>query len=70
MSTEGDFEQLPRGKGMYIWKDGHYFYPAVSKGEKRKVICITEGAKGDDSVITGYWKKDKYVGHYENKYRL
>lgn len=69
---EGDFKDgYPEGKGMYIWKDGHYFIGNFKKGKKEgKGDMYYEGAKGDDSVITGYWKKDKYVGHYENKYEV
>lgn len=69
---EGDFKDgYPEGKGMYIWKDGHYFIGSFKKGKKEgKGDMYYEGAKGDDSVITGYWKKDKYVGHYENKYEV
>ena len=65
---EGDFKNgLPDGKGMYIWKDGHYFIGFYKKGNKDgSGDMYYESANGNDSVITGFWKKDKYFGEYEN----
>jgi hypothetical protein len=56
---EGQFVKgLPNGKGKYTWADGIYY-------EGQWKFGIREG-KGKmvypDSVVTGYWKEDKYVG--------
>lgn len=67
---EGDFKDgYPEGKGMYVWKDGHYFIGFFKKGNKEgQGEMYYESSKGEDSVITGYWKKDKYVGLYEKQF--
>jgi len=67
---EGEFKDgYPEGKGIYTWKDGHYFIGIFKKGIKEgKGDMYYESSKGDDSVITGYWKKDKYIGEYEHQF--
>ncbi|CAN5866555.1 hypothetical protein BH11BAC4_BH11BAC4_02610 [soil metagenome] len=67
---EGDFKDgYPEGKGMYTWKDGHYFIGVFKKGNKEgRGEMYYESSKGDDSVITGFWKKDKYIGEYESQF--
>ena len=69
---EGDFKNgYPDGKGMYTWKDGHYFIGSYTKGYKEgSGEMYYESATGGDSVITGYWKKDKYAGLYEKQYMI
>jgi hypothetical protein len=56
---EGQFNKgLPDGKGTYRWENGIY-YEGQWKGGLRE-------GKGKmvypDSVVTGFWKEDKYVG--------
>lgn len=67
---EGDFKNgYPDGKGMYTWKDGHYYIGFFKKGNKDgQGDMYYEGSKGEDSVITGFWKKDIYVGEYEKPF--
>ncbi len=67
---EGEFKDgYPEGKGMYTWKDGHYYIGLFKKGKMEgKGDMYYEGASGKDSVISGYWKKDKYYGEYEKQY--
>ncbi len=67
---EGEFKDgYPDGKGMYTWKDGHYFLGFYKMGNKEgKGNMYYESANGSDSVITGYWKKDRYIGQYEKQY--
>lgn len=69
---EGDFKNgLPDGTGTYTWKDGHYFVGHFKKGEKNgKGDMYYKTAGGADSVITGFWKKDKYFGKYEEQYAV
>jgi hypothetical protein len=67
---EGDFiNGYPEGKGMYTWKDGHYYIGMFKKGKMEGAgDMYYESASGKDSVITGFWKKDKYVGLYEKAF--
>ena len=67
---EGDFKDgYPDGRGMYTWNDGHYFIGYYKKGYKEGTgEMYYESTTGGDSVITGYWKKDKYIGIYEKEY--
>ena len=69
-SYEGQFvEGYPEGKGMYIWKDGHYYIGQLKKGKLNGTgEMYYESANGDDSLIIGYWEKDKYKGLYEKPY--
>jgi hypothetical protein len=61
----------PEGKGMYTWKDGHYFIGQFKKGKlDGKGDMYYENAKGGDSVVTGFWKKDIYTGKYEKPYSI
>lgn len=65
---EGMFKKgLPQGKGTYNYSDG-----AIYKGEWRKGLRNGKGEytfkiDGKDSVITGYWKDDKYIGKSKNE---
>ena len=60
---EGEFKKgLPSGKGIYKWADG-----TVYDGEWKKGLCEGYGEysffySGKDSIIAGYWQKDKYIG--------
>ena len=58
-SYEGEFSKgLPDGKGTYRWAEGIYY-----QGEFRNGLREGKGSMVyPDSVITGYWKKDRYVG--------
>lgn len=69
---EGDFKEgYPDGKGMYIWKDGHYFIGNFIKGKKEGLgEMYYESVSGNDSLITGFWNKDKFLGQYEVPYKL
>jgi hypothetical protein len=69
---EGLFKDgYPDGKGAYIWKDGHYFVGLFSMGKKDgKGDMYYENINGSDSVISGYWKKDKYIGEYEKQFMV
>jgi Uncharacterized protein conserved in bacteria len=69
-SYEGQFvDGYPEGKGMYIWKDGHYYIGEFKKGKLNGAgEMYYESASGDDSTITGYWEKNKYKGLYEKPF--
>jgi hypothetical protein len=69
---QGEFKNgYPDGWGMYVWKDGHYFIGSFKKGKKEgKGDMYYESSKGEDSVITGFWRKDVYAGLYEKPWEL
>jgi len=56
---EGQFiKGLPSGKGTYKWASGIYY-----EGEWKNGLREGEGKMVyPDSIVTGIWKKDKYVG--------
>lgn len=64
---KGEFKKgLPHGKGIYTWKDGRVYEGEFDKGEKEGKGKMTISV---DSVITGYWKKNVYIGLYEKPYK-
>jgi hypothetical protein len=56
---EGQFDKgVPEGRGKYIWADGTYYEGHWENGIRNgsgKMVYR-------DSIVTGYWKEDKYVG--------
>jgi hypothetical protein len=56
---EGQFiKGLPSGRGIYKWADGVYY-----EGSWKKGMMEGEGKMVyPDSVVTGFWKEDKYMG--------
>jgi hypothetical protein len=56
---EGQFSKgLPSGRGTYKWANGVYY-----EGEWKNGMREGEGKMVyPDSVVTGFWKEDKYVG--------
>lgn len=66
----GEFKSgYPDGKGKYVWKNGDWY-----EGEWKKGIREGQGSmhyisvKTKDSLVSGFWKKDKYIGKYEKPY--
>lgn len=56
---EGHFVKgLPDGKGTYKWAQGNYYEGEWKKGLKEGYGKMVYG----DSIVTGFWKKDKYQG--------
>lgn len=66
----GDFKDgLPDGKGVYQWKNGNTYNGEWVKGKKQGSGGMTYKREGKkDSVVTGFWQKDQYVGVYEKPY--
>ena len=69
---EGQFVKgLPDGNGTYRWADGPYYEGQWNRGMKEgkgKMVYA-------DSILSGYWKQDRYVGEklvppYVIKYSL
>lgn len=71
-SYEGDFRAgFPEGTGVYRWSNGNEFAGGFRKGLKEGKGKLTyKRTNAGDSVIEGYWKKDIYVGKYQEPYRL
>ena|SRR6218665_3576758 len=71
-SYEGNFKAgFPDGEGVYTWGNKDVYTGNFKKGAldgKGEIKYFT--ASGKDSVLTGYWKKNKYIGRYEKPYVL
>jgi len=61
---KGEFKKgLPQGTGTYLWKNGNSYegdFKDGMKDGKGKLVYKKENQA--DSIVTGYWKKDEYVG--------
>ena len=56
---EGNFfKGLPDGKGIYTWADGSSYDGKWKNGMRDGQGTWVKG----DSVVTGFWKADKYLG--------
>ncbi len=71
-SYTGEFKSgYPDGKGKYTWKNGDWY-----DGEWKKGVREGQGSmhyvavKTSDSLVSGFWKKDKYVGKHEKPYQV
>lgn len=71
-SYEGNFKGgYPDGEGVYTWANKDVYTGNFKKGAldgKGEIRYFT--ASGKDSVLTGFWKKNKYQGRYEKPYIL
>ena len=62
---------LPSGKGIYNWENGDSYDGEWLKGKMDGQGIKTVKRSGKtDSVVTGFWKKDMYVGKYERPFYL
>lgn len=71
-SYEGGFKAgLAHGQGKYSWKNGNTYTGNWSKGNRDgKGVSTYKISEDKDSIVDGYWKKDKYIGLYERPYRF
>lgn len=70
-SYDGEFRNgLPDGKGIYSWKNGNSYDGQWKKGMKDGKGELKTIENGQLTTKNGYWKKDKYVGLYENPYKI
>ena len=70
-SYEGMFKAgLPDGKGKYTWKNGDSYDGQWVKGLKNGDGVMHYRLAEKDSIVTGFWKKDKYIGLYEKPYMI
>lgn len=59
----GEFKKgLPEGKGVYIWQSGEKYEGSWKKGMREGNGSYTFKSDGKETVMTGIWKDDKYVG--------
>ena len=68
----GEFRKgLPHGSGVYTYSNG-----MVYDGEFKNGLKDGEGKmnlapiNNRDSVLVGFWSKDKYVGQYKDPYKI
>jgi len=68
----GDFKKgLPHGTGTYTWANGDIYNGEFEKGLKEGPgKMIVQQADGQSKEQTGFWSKDKYIGEYENPYKV
>jgi len=68
---EGSFKKgYPEGSGKYTWKNGDSYTGAFKKGLKEGKGQMNSTVDGKAKVVTGFWKKDEYMGKYEKPYIL
>lgn len=59
----GEFKKgLPEGKGTYIWNNGDKYEGEWKKGFRDGPGKYTITRNDRDSVVTGIWKSDEYLG--------
>ena len=63
-SYTGEFKKgLPDGKGVYTDSEGNIYQGSFLKGYKEgKGVLTYKGENNKESVMTGYWEADKYIG--------
>jgi hypothetical protein len=69
---DGEFKAgFPEGAGTYTWANGSTYIGSFKKGKMEgKGQMNFKTAAGKDSVLIGFWKKDKYVGEFEFPYQV
>jgi hypothetical protein len=62
----GDFRKgYPDGEGTYIWYTGEKYVGEWKKGLRDGKGIMTFSYANRDSVLSGVWKNDKYIGEKE-----
>lgn len=74
-SYTGNFKDgYPGGYGKYTWRNGSWYEGYWKNGlfDGMGTYHTIDTVKREDSVmvITGYWKKGKYIRRYENPYSV
>lgn len=68
---EGCFKKgYPEGHGKYTWKDGTSFEGEWEKGQKEGFGILTNHPASQDSILTGYWIDDEYIGTEKSPYKV
>lgn len=66
----GEFKSgYPDGRGTYKWKNGNVYDGNWAKGKREGEgrMSIKRDGKAD-SIVTGFWKKDEFMGKFEKPY--
>ena len=53
---------LPNGKGTYTWANGDIYTGDWSAGERKGEGTLIIKLEEKDSIVTGIWENDKYMG--------
>lgn len=63
----GEFKNgLPDGKGSYLYSNGDFYNGEWEKGKKEGAGSFSyKRPDKTDSLVVGYWKKDKFFGKYK-----
>lgn len=68
---EGYFKKgYPDGHGKYAWKDGATFEGEWKKGQKNGYGVLTNHPGLRDTILTGYWIDDDYIGTEKSPYKV
>jgi hypothetical protein len=60
---KGSFKKgLPEGEGVYIWQTGEKYEGSWKKGMREGKGSYTFLSDGKETVMTGIWNEDKYIG--------
>lgn len=66
---EGEFKAgLPAGKGRYTWRNGNMYEGEFRNGLMEGKGVMSFKLSNKDSIVTGIWKRNEYVGRYEKPY--
>jgi hypothetical protein len=71
-SFKGDFKKgWPDGYGTYTWSNGNYYIGEFKTGKKEgKGDLFLKKENGEDSILTGFWQNDVYIGTTLNGYEV
>ncbi|HNS16194.1 MAG TPA: hypothetical protein PKH94_05510 [Bacteroidales bacterium] len=65
----GEFVRgFPEGHGVYAWSTGEVYDGEWIEGRRDGFGTFSYRVNNADSIITGYWKEDRYVGTEYHKY--
>jgi len=69
---EGEFKYgLPEGKGKLTDDHGNYYKGSFKKGKREgEGTGFFKNVHGEDSVLSGFWKTDAFIGQYENIFKV
>ena len=56
------YKGMPDGKGVYSWANGSVYDGQWVNGTREGKGKMVFHLAGKDSVVSGYWKNDKYIG--------
>ena len=59
---------FPEGQGVYSWNTGEVYDGSWIEGRRDGFGVFSYRVNNVDSIITGYWKEDRYVGTEYHKY--